>query len=116
MKKLSVIASVIFAGFSVNAVAESTYIPSHVEEGLIKICKTAAQDKLSRMNDTIKEFNLRHKTVALNVVCNGKDIISFAEHYGANKTTARLSSSVGTVEVTDIAAISQLNYDVKFTF
>jgi len=116
MKKLPIYAGLLTLGFATSAVAESSYLPHYVEQGLIKICKTAAQDKLLNMNKSIKELNLKHKVVALNVVCNGQDIISFADRYGAERTTARLNRSVGTVEVTDIASIGNKKYDVTFEF
>jgi len=49
-------------------------------------------------------------------VCNGQDIISFSERYGAKRTTAKLNRSIGSVKVTDIAAISNTKYDVTFKF
>lgn len=116
MKKSTVVTGILAIGFATSALAENTYMPKYVEQGLIKICKTAAHDKVLKMNKPIKELRLNHKTVALNVVCNGKDIISFADHYGAQKTTARLSNSVGSVSVTDLASLGQTKYDVTFEF
>ncbi len=94
--------------------AESDYLPSYVEQGLIQVCKAAAYDKTYKMNKEIKGLRIKTKVIALNVMCNGQDIISFAERYGAVKTTARLSKSIGSVQVTDLAAINSYNYDVTF--
>ena len=116
MKKLTIITGLVTLGFSSISVAENTYMPSYVEQGLIQICKSAANDKMLKMNKSIKDLKLKHKTVALKVVCNGRDIISFAEHYGAQKTASRLSNSIGSVEVTDIASTDTMKYDVKFDF
>ncbi len=119
MKKLLLLSGVIALstlGFSSVAVAESSYMPAYVEEGLIRICKSAALDKSFRMSKEIKALHLKTRVVALNVVCNGQDIISFAEYYGAKKTTAKLSHSIGSVQVTDLAQIRDYQYDVSFKF
>ncbi len=115
MKKLILAASVLSVGLCAPAFAESTYMPSYVEKGLIKVCISAAQDKTHKMAKSIKEMHLKHKFIALNVMCNGQNIIAFAERYGAERTSSRLSNSVGSVQVTDIVANNH-NYDVTFEF
>lgn len=114
MKKLLLATGLVTFGFSGAALAEGTYMPKYVEDGLISVCKAAAQDKSMRMSKEIKGLRLKTKTVALNVVCNGEDIISFAENYGAEKTAAKLSNSIGSVQVTDIAMNSSTKFDVTF--
>lgn len=42
-------------------------------------------------------------------MCNGKDIIAFAESRGADKTAARLQRSIGDVEIIDVAALNKIN-------
>jgi hypothetical protein len=118
MKKmiLPFTASIIFVGFSSNVVAENMNIPLYVEQDLVSICKVAAQDKVRKMNQLIKGIRLNHKLVALKVVCNGKDIISFAEHFGAKNTTAKLSRNIGNVKVTDLAFIDHGKYHVTFDY
>jgi hypothetical protein len=114
MKNLTLTAAIVAATFGSAALADSYYLPSSLQKGLIEVCKTAAKDQNYRMDSKIKEYRLKYKTVALNVMCNGEDIISFAEGYGAVKTTARLSESIGSVSVTDLAAIRTYQYDVNF--
>jgi hypothetical protein len=46
-------------------------------------------------------------------MCNGDDIITFAERHGADKTAAKLQRSIGSVNIIDTAAISKIN--VNFT-
>jgi len=118
MKKmiLPFTASIIFTAFSSSVVAESMHIPLYVEQDLVSICKVAAQDKVRKMNKLIKGIRLNHKVVALKVVCNGSDIISFAEQFGAKNTTAKLSRSIGKVEVTDLAFIDHGKYHVTFDY
>ncbi|WP_440876366.1 DUF3718 domain-containing protein [Thalassotalea sp. PLHSN55] len=116
MKKLIVLTASLSLGFGSSALAESSYMPEYLEEGLVKICKTAALDKRLQMSKEIRSLRLKTRVVALNVVCNGQDIISFAEQYGAVKTTAKLSNSIGSVQVTDLASITGYKYDVNFEF
>ena len=116
MKKLIIVSGIMSLGLALPSQAEAPYIPSHLEDGLVSICKSAALDNRLKMTKKMKEFHLKTKTVALNVMCNGQDIISFAERYGAEKTTAKLSNSIGSVSVTDIAAMNAVKYDVTFDF
>ena len=46
-------------------------------------------------------------------MCNGDDIITFAEKKGATKTAAQLQKSLGDVSITDVARIEKIN--VTFT-
>lgn len=84
----------------------------YLENALINVCKAAKSNSILKLNSTTKGYRLKHKTVALKLVCNGQDVISFAESYGANKTAARLQKSIGNVSITDVAALSK----VKVTF
>lgn len=81
----------------------------YMETALIDVCKAAKSNHLYRYNKTVKSYNLQDKTIALKVMCNGTDIISFAEHYGADKTAAKLLNSIGSVQITDVAAITKIN-------
>lgn len=117
MKKLTLtFISTAVISLSSSAIAENFYLPSYVEQGLVSICKSAAKDQPLKMNDEIRSLRLKTKVVALKVVCNGQDIISFAESYGAERTTAKLSNSIGRVQVTDLAKLSDQKFDVTFTF
>ena len=85
----------------------------YMKTALADVCKAAMSDKIHRLNNTSKSYRLKDKTIALKVMCNGDDIISFAENNGAYKTAARLQKSIGNVSITDTAAITKLN--VTFT-
>lgn len=80
----------------------------HMEHALISVCKAAKSNSIQNLNKTTKAFRLENKTVALNVVCNGEDIISFAENRGADKTAAHLQKKISNVQITDLAAQSKL--------
>ena len=82
---------------------------SYVETALVDVCKAAASNKIHSFNDTVKSYRLNNKTIALKVVCNGDDIISFAENHGADKTAAKLQKSIGDVSIIDTAALSKIH-------
>ncbi|PKG83721.1 hypothetical protein CXF85_09440 [Colwellia sp. 75C3] len=84
----------------------------YMEKALIDVCKAAKSDSLLKLNSTTKSYRLQTKTVALKLMCNGEDVISFAQSNGAEKTAARLQRSIGNVSITDVAALSK----VKVTF
>ncbi len=84
----------------------------YMEKALIDVCKAAQTNNLLQLRATTKSYRLATKTVALKLMCNGENIISFAESNGANKTAAKLQQSIGNVSITDVAAVSK----VKVTF
>ncbi|MGL1958575.1 MAG: DUF3718 domain-containing protein [Colwellia sp.] len=85
----------------------------YIKTALIDVCKAAKSNKVHRLNSTIKSHHLKNKTVALKVMCNGDDIISFAENYGATKTAKKLQKSLGKVNIIDVASTTKVN--VTFT-
>ena len=87
----------------------ATAMDDYAETALIDVCKAAKSDNIFRYNKTAKSYNLKDKTVALKVMCNGDDIIAFAEKHGATRTAAKLERSVGGVSITDVAAVSKIN-------
>ena len=110
--KLTTLAAV--AGLALSAASTSALaMDKNVENALIDVCKSAASDKNYRMKKTLEGYNLKHKTVALKVMCNGQDIIAFAESRGASNTAARLESSIGGVEIIDVAALNKINVNFE---
>ena len=85
----------------------------YMETALVDVCKAAMSNKVYKLNNTTKSYRLKDKTVALKVMCNGDDIIAFAEKHGADKTAAKLQKSIGNVSIIDTAAVNKLN--VTFT-
>jgi len=81
----------------------------HMETALVNVCKAALSNSVLKLSKTTKQYRLQNKTVALKLMCNGEDVISFAEHYGADKTAAKLQKSLGNVSITDVAALSKVN-------
>jgi hypothetical protein len=102
------------AALPVLAISLSSHaaMTPYVEKALIDVCKAAKSNSILKLNDATKSYRLKTKTVALKLMCNGEDVISFAENYGANKTAAKLQKSIGNVSITDVAALTK----VKVTF
>ena len=111
MKKLRValiaIATAVPA-LAISLPSQATMTP-YMENALIEVCKAAKSNSIQKLNSTTKGYRLTQKTVALKLVCNGEDVISFAESYGADKTAAKLQKSIGSVDITDIAALSKVS-------
>jgi hypothetical protein len=91
--------------FSLSSQATTPYI----DTALVAICKAAESNKVFKLKSTMKSYHLQSKTVALKVMCNGDDIITFAEKNGATKTASQLQKSIGEVSVTDVAVIEKIN-------
>jgi len=85
----------------------------YMKTALTDVCKAAISNKVHKLNRTTKSYHLKDKTIALKVVCNGQDIISFAESRGADKTAAILQKSIGNVSIIDTASTAK--YSVTFT-
>ena len=105
---MTVIALVAAPALALSMPSQAAMSP-YMESALIDVCKAAMSNKIHRLNSTTNAYRLRDKTVALKVMCNGDDIISFAESHGADKTAAKLQKSVGNVSIIDTAAISKIN-------
>ena len=106
MNKVKSLAATIIASASLLAVstqANATSMSPYMESALVEVCKSALTDSPMKMSRTIKSYRLKEKTVALNVVCNGDDIIAFASKYGAERTATRLNSRLGGVSIQDVA-------------
>ncbi len=80
----------------------------YMESALIEVCKAAKSNSPHKLTKTTKAHRLHTKVVALKLMCNGQDVISFTEHYGADKTAAKLQRSIGDVSITDVAALSKV--------
>lgn len=98
-----------------SIVSFSSYaMDKHIETALIDVCKSALTNNVTKYQKTANSYNLQNKIVAMKVMCNGEDIITFAQKYGANKTAARLESSIsGNVNIIDVAAIEKINVNFQ---
>ncbi|TLU61795.1 DUF3718 domain-containing protein [Thalassotalea litorea] len=115
MKTLNVIATTgliaSLAAFSVNA--QGAY-SSYMETALVDTCKAAMSDSTYKLRQTLGEYNLKAKTVALGLVCNGEDVITFATNRGANNTADYMNEKLDGASITDLAATEQVTYEVTF--
>ena len=76
----------------------------YMKDALVNICKAVKTDKMLRYTSTVKYYRLNDKIIAENLMCNGDNVITFAEKHQAYKIAARLNRSLGQVEITDIVA------------
>lgn len=92
---------------------QSHAVDKSVESRLIRVCKAAKSGNLYNYVSEARSVHLSDQDIALKVMCNGDDIISFAEKHGAQRTAGRLESSLGNVNITDVAAISKVNVNFE---
>jgi len=86
----------------------------YIETALIDVCKSTLTNKVANFRKVSKSYNLREKTIAMKVMCNGDDIITFAERHGANKTAARLERSIsGNINIIDVAAVEKIKVNFE---
>ncbi|WP_260680361.1 DUF3718 domain-containing protein [Thalassotalea sp. PS06] len=105
MKTLTAITTCAATMFALAATQANASMDPFVESALQDICESASSDNVFRLDRTIKSYRLNHQTVALNVMCNEQDIISFAQQQGATKTANRLEHSIGDTQITDLAML-----------
>ena len=111
MKTLTKIATVSLTTASLfMAFGSTASMDSYMEGALIEVCKSAQKDSVMNLRKTIKSHRLNEKTVAMGLVCNGEDVISFAENSGAYKTANHLEKKLGGAGIVDLAQV----YSVKF--
>jgi hypothetical protein len=82
----------------------------YIESALINVCKSTLSNNVLKYRRTAKHYNFIDKAIAQKVMCNGRNIIDFAQDHGAYKTAARLKRSISRhVTITDIAMVEKLN-------
>ena len=111
--KTTLIALAVTAPALAFALPSQAAMSPYMKTALVDVCKAAMSNKTLKLTNTTKSYHLKDKTIALKVMCNGTDIISFAERHGADKTAAKLQRSIGNVSIIDTAAVEKLN--VNFT-
>lgn len=103
MKKLTTtLMAVITATLAFSSSIQAAQMNHYMESALADVCKAAMSNKIHKLNNTTKAYNLNDKTVALKVICNGDDIITFAEKNGAFKTADKLQKSIGYVNIIEM--------------
>ena len=111
MKTLTKISTVALTSATLlMAFSSSANMDDYMESALIDVCKSAKHDSVINLRKTIKGYRLKEKTVAMKLVCNGEDVISFAENNGAYKTANHLEKKLGGADIVDLAQV----YSVKF--
>lgn len=110
MNNLKLLTTAAFTCVILSTASFSSHaMDKYVENALIDVCQSTLKNNVMRFREAVKSYNLHEKTVAMKVVCNGEDIIDFAEKYGAYKTAARLERSIkGSVNIIDVAAVEKI--------
>lgn len=112
MKTLTTaISTLLIATATMTSFTTTAAMDSYMEEALVNTCKAALTNKPLKLKATLKEYRLKERTAALGIVCNGEDIITFAENRGAFKTANHMNRSIGKSVITDIA---EVKYEVNF--
>jgi hypothetical protein len=111
MKNLKLVTATAIACAMLSTVSfSSNAMDRHIELALIDVCKSTLSNSITKYRKTVNSYNLRDKAVALKVMCNGSDIIDFAQKHGAYKTADRLERSIsGQVNIIDVAKVEKLN-------
>jgi len=109
MKKFTLIKTIGLTSL-LSAAAFSTSAMDHryIETALVNVCKASITNSTAKFNNTMREYRLSGKTVANKLVCNGENVIDFAEKYGSYKVADRLMKQrTENVEIIDVAQNSQ---------
>ncbi|MCW8108285.1 DUF3718 domain-containing protein [Alteromonas ponticola] len=113
----SAISLSIFAG---TAVAES--YPEFVEEDLIAVCRTSAENDRWGLHRSVEKFSTgtkivgpTYKMLGERLVCNGMTLSAFTEHYGATDTLRVIDRYVipGRIEIRDLNASRSVPKDIS---
>jgi hypothetical protein len=110
MNKLNVIKYMTIALLPLLFVSNSSAasMSPTLERALVKVCVAAASNKPVKLKNALADYNLTEYNVALNLMCNNVDVISFAEQHNATKTVGRLQNSIGQVDIIDVAALNKV--------
>jgi hypothetical protein len=81
----------------------SAAMDKSIENALIDVCEAAQSKSLIKYKRTTKSYRLRDTLIARKVMCNGDNIITFAEKSGSYKIADRLRSSLTNVNIIDLA-------------
>lgn len=92
----------------------SNAMDRYIEGALIDICKSTLANSVGKYKRVSKSYHLKTKVIATKVMCNGDDIIDFAQKYGSDKTAAYLEKSIsGRVNIIDVAKIEKINVNFE---
>lgn len=111
MNKLTTTALSAITGLTLAAAsfASTAAMNPTLERQLVSVCKAAKNDNRMDLQRSIEHLHSNHRTMALRLMCNGQNVIEFAESYGANKTANALQRSLGSTSITDIASNAKLH-------
>ncbi len=113
MKKAPAILAALSAlGLSSAAMAA---MDPYVEYALIDTCKAIASNQPLKLNAAVREYNLSYRLIADKLVCNGRDVVDWADYNEADRNVAHLQHKIGgRVTITDLAANQNQRWQVQF--
>lgn len=85
-----------------------------VEVRLIDVCKKISNDRVIPLRHAVKGYNLSYEEIGEKLVCNGYNVVAWAQVNGASKTAGDLKRKVGTVTISDLAMAGErweVNYN-----
>ena len=112
LKTTALVLATAIPALTFTAPSQATMSP-YMESALVNVCKAAKSNKMHKFQSTRKAHNLKSRTIALKVSCNGQDIIAFAQSHGAHKTAGHLSDKIGNVSISEIAAVKKVNVNFE---
>ncbi|TKB50794.1 DUF3718 domain-containing protein [Ferrimonas aestuarii] len=95
--------------------AQAKFTPA-MEQSLIETCKASLTNSKVQFRNAMRTYRVNPYRVLPKLVCNGEDVASFAESYGATKISSYVRTRYyrGQVSITDIA-MTQPKYEVWYT-
>jgi hypothetical protein len=101
-------ASLASATFAVPALSQD-YVPnSYIHKALVQVCTTTAADDRLGLNKTLRAHRISKQTAVEKVMCNGKQLMVFAEFNQSHRVSAMLKPYAdrikGRVIIQDVTA------------
>ncbi|NMH61250.1 DUF3718 domain-containing protein [Alteromonas ponticola] len=119
---------VCFSAISLSMVASVAFAesyPASLEEDLVSVCRTSAENDRLGLRRSVAKFSINSKIVAPaykmlgeGLICNGMTLSAFTEYYGATDTLRVLDRYVvpTSIEIRDLNASRTVPEDISVTF
>lgn len=92
----------------------SAAMDRNIESALIDVCKKISSDRVIPLRSTVKGYNLSYEVIGEKLLCNGYNVIAWAQINGAERTADDMHRVLGTVTISDLAkqgALWEVNYN-----
>lgn len=85
--KSVLLSSAVVCLFTAASVMAESY-PASMEDDLVAVCKAVKSNNQVALRRAVKHSRVSLRELNDGLVCNGKDMLSFAQHYQADGTAA----------------------------